>query len=285
MESIQTSRFDLKTTLESGQLFRYRPHDSGFVVGQRDRLMFLRQHGDSIEFEGCSKETVTRFLGLDAPIDDILSRFRQEPPILAAAQKHPGIRILNQDPWECLIGFLCSSASNIPKIKRNMEGMANLFGKPASIHSFKGTTFPGPGEIDDLGKITSTGTGYRAEFIKQTNDIVDDGWLHRLRGLPYEEAKTRLMELPGVGTKIADCVLLFSLGFGEAFPVDVWIERAMHESYPYTKKLDKKRLERYGQKRFGDHAGYAQQYLYHWRRNLSTPSAPKSTKPTKKKFI
>jgi len=270
MPTITAKRFNLKDTLDSGQLFRYWPHEDGYLIGQRKSLFFVRQQGDTLEFEGCDKRYITEFLGLNDPIAETIRSLKGHKHLIKAAKQYPGIRLIKQDPWECLIGFICSSASNIPKIKRNMDGMSNLFGDRVETRDETRHSFPDPGEIDDLGKIRSTGTGFRAKFIHGANKIVTDNWLSGLKKKTYPEAKKELMKIPGVGSKISDCVLLFSLGFREPFPVDVWIQRAMNEMYPQTKGMDPKKIEEFGRGLFGKDAGYAQQYIYHWRRNLKS---------------
>lgn len=268
MQRLRAEGFSLKTTLDSGQLFRYWPHEDGYLIGQRKTLFFVRQKGDLLEFEGCDKGYLRVFLGLDDPIEDIMKGLKDHRHVTRAARAHPGIRLIKQDPWECLIGFICSSASNIPKIKRNMEGMANTFGEPLSRRGTQKNSFPDPGEIDDIEKIKAAGTGFRARFIYSANEMIADDRLARLKNISYEDAKAELIKIPGVGSKIADCVLLFSLGFKQPFPVDVWMQRAMNELYPQTKKMSKEEIEEHGRDIFGPNAGYAQQYIYHWRRNL-----------------
>ncbi len=278
MPSIRIKKFNLKDTLDSGQLFRYWPHEDGYLIGQRGSLFFVRQERDKIEFEGCKRGYLTEFLGLNDPIEETLKDLREHTHIIKAAKAYPGIRLLNQDPWECLIGFICSSASNIPKIKRNMDGMSKLFGRQLRARGAERHSFPDPGGINDLEKIKSTGTGFRAKFIHGANKMVTDDWLSSLKKKPYFDAKKDLMTIPGVGSKISDCILLFSLGFREPFPVDVWIQRAMNEMYPQTKGMGPKNIEVFGRGLFGKNAGYAQQYIYHWRRNQKEePTTPSLT--------
>lgn len=260
--------FDLAATIYSGQLFRFWPHEGGFVIGQRNHVFFVRQTGDFLEYKGCTKAFLTSFFRLGDDVNSIVEQYSTDHRIQPAMLCCKGLRLMNQDPWECLIGFLCSSASNIKKIQHNMMCLSKTFGTCAVIQNKTIHTFPRPGSLHDLQGIHEAGTGYRASFIHQANTRVTDSWLCTLKQLPFEEARNELINLPGVGGKIADCVLLFSLGFTQAFPVDVWIERAMHEQYPYTRRLSHTRLEEYCRKRFGPNGGYAQQYLYHWRRNI-----------------
>jgi len=232
----------------------------------RDKVFRVRQEGGNLDFEGASARFVSRFFGLDKDYAGITRKLSKDPALAIAIRKYPGLRILNQDPWECTVGFLCSQFSNIKKIKLNMECIAQRFGGEVVFKGKKFHTFPAPGEIDDLKKLKKCAVGFRAKYIIGVNSRVSDAWFAKLRKLPYEKAKERLMELPGIGEKVADCILLFSLGFTESFPVDVWMERAVREMYLNGQKLKLNKMGAWGRERWGKLAGYAQQYLYHWRR-------------------
>lgn len=190
----------------------------------------------------------------------------RDPALTSAVKRYSGLRILKQDPWECTIAFLCSQFSNIKKIKKNLECIAQQFGKPIIFKGKSFFTFPKPGEINDTAKLKACAVGFRAKYILGVNEQVSDAFFTRLHPLPYERAKEKLIELPGIGEKVADCILLFSLGFTEAFPVDVWMERALKETYFKGKKVSFKNMAAFGRQRWGKFAGYAQQYLYHWQR-------------------
>ena len=126
--------------------------------------------------------------------------------------------------------------------------------------------FPNPGELNDLELLKNCKVGFRAKYLYEMNKIVNEEFLSSLSKLSYEEAKTKLVELPGVGEKIADCVLLFAYNKFEAFPVDTWMKKVMEELY-LKKEAPVKIISDFGRQKFGRYAGYAQQYLYHWRRN------------------
>ena len=179
--------------------------------------------------------------------------------------------ILRQDPWECLIGFIISSNSNIPRIAGNVESLADTFGGSVELAGRRRGLFPTPRQLAGAGEpaLRELRLGYRAKFVARTAEIVANGGidLHALREAPYEKALQALVELPGVADKVANCVLLFSLDQPTAFPGDVWVRRAIEEWYlPPSEKMTDKKMRLWAQNKFGEHAGYANQYLFHYRR-------------------
>ena len=266
MHTISCPDFNLNHTLDSGQFFRYASHEGWQYLVTRDKVFRVRQTNGRLEYEGASARFIRRFFGLDQNFTAIKRQLQKDPVIAFAMNRYPGMRIIKQDPWECTIAFLCSQFSNIKKIRKNLECIAQQFGNEAYFKGRKFFTFPAPGEIDDLAKLKTCAVGFRAKYIIGVNERVNDAYFTRLRKLPYEQAKATLIELPGIGEKVADCILLFSLGFTEAFPVDIWMERALKETYLKGKNIPLKKMAAFGRERWGTLAGYAQQYLYHWRR-------------------
>mgnify|MGYP001586512521 CR=1 FL=1 len=229
--------FNLSVTLESGQLFRYHCSSDGFyhiVVG--DSIIKIRQIGSRIEYI-CSSNSfdVKRFLGLNSSYSEILKSISRDEKITAAINKHYGLRILEQEPWECTASFICSAFSNIPRIKQCIEKVSAAFGSRIEFDGFQTFSFPQPQQINDFSKLKRCGLGYRAPYLFETARIFSNSngiySRQQIRKLSYADAKEKVMELPGVGSKVADCILLFSYGFFEAFPVDVWIHRAMTDMY------------------------------------------------------
>ncbi len=258
--------FNLKHTLESGQYFRYQYYEGHYYIVSRNKVFRVKQEGNKLFFEGASEKFIKNFFALNENYSGIKRKLRKDKILAAAMRKYSGMRIIRQDPWECTIGFLCSQFSNIKKIKRNMELIVQTFGKEVTFKGKQFFTFPNPGEINDLAKLKKCAVGFRAKYIFVVNSSVDDTYFSRFRKLSYERAKEKLTELPGIGSKVSDCILLFSLGFTESFPVDVWIERAVKETYFKDEKISLKQAAEFGRERWGIHAGYAQQYLYHSRR-------------------
>lgn len=283
MNLLQIRDFNLKATIESGQLFRYLSGSNGFYyVVAGGAIIKIRQNGISsvVEYD-CSDKNfdVKEFLGLNHNYADILKSISKDEKIAAAVKKHSGLRILEQQPWECTASFICSAFSNIPRIKQCIEKVAAAFGSRIEFDGIKTFSFPQPQQINDFSKLKRCGLGYRAKYLFDTARIFtrkgNDYSLQQLRKLSYADAKEKITELPGVGSKVADCTLLFSYGFFEAFPVDVWIHRAMEMNYSSQltsfaaasgskpKRLSEKVVADFARGYFGKYAGYAQQFLYH----------------------
>ena len=266
MPSLSCPNFNLGHTLDSGQFFRYSLHEGWHYLVTRGKVFRVRQQGGKLEFEGASARFVMHFFGLDENYAAITRALQKDPLLAAAIRRYPGLRIINQDPWECTVGFLCSQFSNIKKIKGNLECIAQKFGRETHFKGRKFYAFPSPGKVNNAAKLKSCAVGFRAKYILGVNARVNDAYFTKLRTLPYEKAKEQLMELPGIGEKVADCICLFSLGFTGAFPVDVWMERALKETYFKGRKIPLRKMAGFGREKWGVLAGYAQQYLYHWQR-------------------
>lgn len=262
MHKIIVKDFNLEYTLLCGQLFRVFKREDWYYIIVRDRLFSVRQSSDQLEFQGIDREFLVHYFALDEPYSNILSQIEKDQNIRRALKKYHGLRIVRQDPWECLISFMCSSAANIPKIKLNLEKLSHYFGKKIELNGFEGYSFPNPGELNLYEQILSAKTGFRAKYIKTANDLVSEDFLISLKKLPYLEAKKELKQIPGVGDKIADCVLLFSMGFAEAFPIDTWMKKILQRFYFKNKEASNQKLQDFGVKYFGKYAGYAQQFLY-----------------------
>ena len=186
-------------------------------------------------------------------------------------QQYRGLRLLRLDPWECFVAFICSANSNIPKIHQNMESMAKSFGEPLSIDGQVRCSFPSPAKLAEVGEqpLRDLGLGFRAKYVAAGSRMVADGDLDldELVKTPYAEAKECLMTVPGIGPKVADCILLHSLDKLEAFPIDVWVRRALSEWYfPGMKPPTDRVMLEWAQDYFGDLGGYSQLYLFHGRR-------------------
>ena len=253
-----SANFNLSSTVESGQIFRWRKEGNGYAICHRDKRFFVAQKGNQLEFRGVSAAFVQHFFGLDLNYAKIKQQLLCDKALAPAIRAHPGIHLIRQEPWECTVSFICSQFSNIKKIQLNLRKIVDCFGAKGS--------FPSSAAINDHAKLRNCGTGFRAKYIFETSKRVSDKFFAEIAQKSYEEAKTELMTLPGVGEKVADCICLFSLGFTEAFPVDVWIKRAMEELYFGAEKRKEKKIREFAGQHWGKLAGYAQQYLYHWRR-------------------
>ncbi len=245
----------------------------------------VRQLGDELEFANVGEGFVRNYFGLDDDLQAIGSVIGKDAHMRKALEMFWGLRIVRQEPWECLISYICATYKSIPAIKHMLNSLSRKFGEKVVFEGAEFFGFPEPRRLAraSVGGLADCGLGYRAKFVSETSKRIFDGAfeLERLRRLPYEQAKLELRGLPGVGPKVADCVLLFGLGKLEAFPVDVWVKRVLLNHYAgllpagVVARLSKgeglsnvayRLLSEFGRSYFGRYAGYAQEYLYHWER-------------------
>jgi N-glycosylase/DNA lyase len=212
------------------------------------------------------------YLRLDEPLGPILSTFPRDPAMVEAVRACRGLRILRQDPWECLASFILSSTKQVVQIRQIVELLCRRFGQnvPSPAGCRPAYSFPTPCAIAAATErsLRACKMGFRAPYLMETARQVAEGRidLADLPGLSLAEARDRLMGLPGVGRKIADCVLLFACGFPEAFPVDVWVSRALRELYFAGRNPRPAEVLDFSERYFGEQGGYAQQYLFHYMR-------------------
>lgn len=263
MHHIQLSQpLHIDHTLDSGQVFRWHKNGHVWEGIVNKELIRISQNGSICC--NCDEQFLYTYFRLDDNLDSILSSIDKDEHIHKAITAVYGLRVIRQDPWECLISFICSSFNNVPRIKLIVENLSREFGKKFQ----HGYAFPTPKALAraSLKQLRKCGLGYRDKYISETAQIVVSGLdLQALKLLQYEEAKEILLELPGVGQKVADCVCLFSLDKLEAFPCDVNIQKCINHFYgPCTN------ISIFGQQYFGAYAGYANHYLFHYYRIYRT---------------
>ncbi len=257
-------------------------------------VLSLRQEGDSLRCVSSSDDLgsgfVRNYFRLDEDFEAVLESIAKDKTITYALQKFYGMRLIRQDRWECLASFLLATNANIPRIKKMISAVCMKFGEVFQFDGEDFRAFPKPEALAfaPIGDLRGCGLGYRAPFLKQVAKSVERGKVDfsEIANLEYREATNRLLKellgekiLLGVGPKVSDCVLLYSFGQDQAFPIDVWIARQLAKSYPHLFPPDlRKKLSREGSARmtlrdygiasksarkyFGKYAGYAQQYLY-----------------------
>src|SRR3989338_178524 len=271
MKTVSVKNFSLKATLESGQVFRWdRIGEWHYIVVGNAIIMIMQSVGRLIYRRSDRNFDVLSFFDLGSGgYDAILREISGSKAVAEAVKAHSGLRIIRQEPWECTASFICSSFSNVKRIRQNLNAIAKAYGREIRLGSYSSYSFPAAAEIaGNPKKLLSCGLGYRAKYLAETAGIVSDGFdFEEIRSSAYGDARQKLMALPGVGPKVADCILLFSLGFTEAFPVDVWMERVMKRHYLGGRRLSIAKIGEYGRERFGKHAGYAQQFHYHHARS------------------
>jgi len=190
-----------------------------------------------------------------------------DPIIHRAIEAYRGMRLIRQDPWECLISFICSSAKAISHIRCIIEMLCRACGERVSFKNHISHGFPGPDFIHNPRQLEPVRAGFRANYLLKAGQCIDGRKLFSLKGLSHKEAREQLMTLSGVGKKVADCTLLYSLDFLEAFPMDTWIKKGLQKIYFRGEKTGEKAMEEFVANHFGPYAGYAQLYLFHFWRN------------------
>ena len=277
--------FNLDVTLCCGQVFRWSKRGEWWYGVVGDRVFKVRQVEKELEFANVDKHFIARYFSLDHDLLRIRKVIGKDENINAALREFWGLRIVRQEPWECLLSFICATYKSVAAIKQMLLKLSEKFGEKLTFDDYDFYSFPKPEKLAkaSLDGLATCGLGYRGKYVLETSKRVFSGEfdLDGLRELRYPEAKMKLCELPGVGSKVADCVSLFSLGRLDAFPVDVWVKRIILRYYAgffsggFVEKLsgqksfsdsDYVRLNGFGREYFGEFAGYAQEYLYHYER-------------------
>jgi len=267
--------YDLAATLDSGQVFRWRQKENSWIGVVGKNWIRLTKNNGAILAETARPQAnwhwLKEFLQTDIKLDKILRTFPDDEPMNNAIAACHGLRVLRQEPWECLASFMMSSTKQIVQIRRIVSNLCECFGEQIVSLSGPGESFysfPGPKKIAALSEtqLRDCKMGFRAPNLLAAARRIAEGEidLEKIRRMDYSAARAELMKLRGVGGKIADCVLLFAYGFDSAFPVDVWIERALQQFYFPRRRAPEKKLRHFVSTHFGPHAGYAQQYLFHY---------------------
>ena len=274
--------FLLSQTLECGQCFRFEKlDDEEYVIVANNKLLRIKQEKDTLIFYDTSKEDVVEFwvhyFDLDKDYKQIKNFLRRKDEKLRPVIKDKwGIRILNQDFHETLISFIISQNKQIPLIKQLVENLSNAYGKYlGTINGKKYYAFP---TINKLGTLTEKEwrdlkVGFRAPYLMDASTMLSKRRLKYNTFFEYgnrideKYARSILTSIKGVGDKVANCVMLFSLGYTSSFPIDVWIKRIMEEMYFGGKETDKETIAEFAKKQYGKYGGYAQQYLFMYGRD------------------
>lgn len=273
--------FDPVHIFECGQCFRWNKEEDGSYTGVfKSNVINVRKENYRVIFKGICKgdikEECTEYFDLNRNYEDIKNVLSKVDDNLKSSIKYgSGIRILNQDLWETLISFIISANNNIPRIKGIIERLCLNYGNKIIWNNKEYYTFPTPEQLSKatIADLRKLGLGFRDVRVYQTTKIINNN-KQKLQELASEENINRLreslLEFPGVGPKVADCIMLFStLKRLEVFPIDVWVRRVMNELYIKNEdetKVNKKELENLAKEKYGNLAGIAQQYLFYWRR-------------------
>ena len=299
---IEAPDFDLAMTLNSGQVFHWEKVGAGFCGTIGESAVYVEQLGNVLQtkmeggvvrrraqhqlFRKAPRPTtgatagsrelappsvarvVARYFALDHPLEEICSSFPRDPIMNAARGFCRGLRIIRQPKWECLATFICSSMKQVTHIRQISRALRQRFGEKKEIGGDEVFSFPSPSRLAQTSEneLRKCGLGYRAKNLLETAKVITSGQADLDSWSPLSDRKLRkqLCELPGVGMKVANCVMLFAFERIAAFPIDVWIERVLREKYFVRKrKVTGQMLADFAANYFGVHGGYAQQYLFH----------------------
>jgi len=278
---IRAPDFDLEKTLDSGQVFHWQKVGDGFVGAIDNLPVYVEQRGNVLTVrDGEAARSprrslpgiVARYFALDHPLAEICDSFPKDPVMNAARNFCHGLRIIRQPEWECLATFICSSMKQVAHIRQISLALRKRFGEQRRIGSHLVYSFPSARRLAQVSEkgLRDCKLGYRAKNLRATARLVSSGQtdLEAWSALSDAELRKQLCGLPGVGPKIANCVMLFAYERLRAFPIDVWIERVLRQHYfSRRKKMTAQRLRQFSETYFGEHGGYAQQYLFHHARS------------------
>lgn len=260
--------FSLSQCLVSGQTFRWKPQANGFAGVALGYAVYAQQNGQTLTLEGVPEDAAAdfaRYFDLNRDYAAIQASYINDPFLTEGICYADGLRVLRQPCFETLISFIISANNNVGRISRIVETLCEKYGEKLSVSR----DFPTPETLASLStdELRACGTGYRAEYISGTAKMICGGFdLDAVAKMPYEQAREALTALPGVGLKVADCVALYGMGFLSAFPLDVWMRRVICGVYRYSGKNDMD-VRRFVDTTFGEYAGIAQQYLFHYARH------------------
>jgi N-glycosylase/DNA lyase len=266
--------FDLGISMDCGQIFGWVKDDGAYAGIIAGKPVSIRQEGETVSFTagaGLPKRDIKRYLGLDEDLDEIIASVERDDYMKRVVAAARGLRLLKQDPWPCLCSYILSSNNRVDRIDRLVKEIGARYGNRHEIDGIEVFSLPAPEDLAACGEtdMRACGVGFRAPYLMKAGEMVAGGMvdLEAIDRMPYDDAREVLMTIPGVGGKIADCVLLFAFCKYEAFPVDVWIKRAMQQAYFDSKETKAEVIRKFGQDYFGRYAGYAQEYIYYHIRN------------------
>ena len=272
---------ELKDIFECGQCFRFnKQEDESYTGVVGNNVINVKKIDNEIHIKSVGQdnleELVVNYFDLNRDYEQIKDKLSKiDENMQKSISYGKGIRILNQDLWETIISFIISANNNIPRIKGIIDRMSERYGKKIMFEGKEYYTFP---TVDELSKasvedLRALGLGFRDVRVYETTKMIKNKEvdLEQLKNeKDFNKVRNTLLTLPGVGPKVADCILLFStLKRWEAFPIDVWVRRVMNELYiknPDETKVKKEEIEKIAYEKFGNLAGIAQQYLFYWKR-------------------
>ncbi len=264
--------FNIQQILECGQCFRFEKNDDLFyTIIAYKKVLHIKQNDNSIVFYPCTlrqfEDIWIDYFDLNTDYEKIKNKLKTDPILNKAIQYAPGIRLLNQEPFECLISFIISQNNRIPMIKQVIKNICKEYGD-----FYEGSyLFPSLEQLKNVteDELKACKTGFRAKYILDAIEKINNKTIcfDKYKTLSSENTKNELLLIKGVGTKVADCVMLFCLKKFDVFPTDVWVKRVMEHFYFNKKSVPIKNIHNFAKEKWGNLAGYAQQYLFYYARS------------------
>ncbi len=275
MHRIPAHVFNLDYTLRCGQVFRWQKRGGEWMGVVKDSVISVKQKGDVLVAKSnLAAEEIVSYFRLEDDMENIYKHIGKDKLMKKVIAKYRGLRLIRQDPWECLVSYVCSRNAPIKKIKSVIFNLSKNFGNVIKSDGHIEYTFPEPDMVAEatLDKLGICGFRYGKKQAREILEIAklvggNNFDLERLKKYSYLDAKEELMTLRGVGHKVADCVLLFSLDKLEAFPIDVHIRRFMRREYFQDENISDDKIRELAREYFGKYAGYAQEYLFYHERS------------------
>ncbi len=289
MNRIFAPRYNLEKTVLGGQAFNWDRIDGTYYGFTIDAVIKLRQEGDYIFWQTYPKhddyEYVHNLLHLDLDYDSMLNQLAFDEHIQRSLQTHDGLRILNQDFEQTTLSFILASVKNIPAIRQSIRLISAKFGKKLTVDGIEFYTFPKAERLHEvpIHELLETKIGFRAKYVKAAAEAFVNEDLIGLEEGEYTSAqnKERLMKIPGIGDKIADCILVFSLGSRDITPLDVWGKRILTDLYKLDPKTKYPAMQRWITDRFGSNTAYAGQFLFEMLRDEGLSGSARSLRKDK----
>jgi len=256
-----------KHIFESGQTFRFYPSKKGYIGIAGDKRVNIYMYSGNLHIYPCSEDTFDfwrNYLDLDTDYEKIKEALSIDEYIKDSISCGNGLRILKQEPFETVISFIISANNNIKRIMGIIDRICNAFGEKKEDVFGEYYAFPTPKQLSkaSVQDLINCGAGYRAPYIINTVQKILEGFdLNSIGEMKYLDAKKKIQQLQGVGPKVADCVLLFAYGFGQAYPLDVWVKKVTRAIYLNNCSTPKEMSE-FACQAFGQYAGIAQQYMF-----------------------
>ena len=272
MLEIKVNFFNLKYTLECGQCFRWKKVEEYYIGIIKDRVIKIKQDENTLYISSNDnnnlEQVIREYFELDKDYSLIEKRIIKVDEYVDKALKNTsGLRHLNQDFFETIISYIISANNNIPRISKSVNELSKRYGRKIEFEGEEYYLFPTPEQLKDvtIEEYRECGVGFRDKYIYNTVLMINEKKidLNEIKSLETNELKEKLLTLMGIGPKVADCILLFSCGRQEVFPIDVWVERVMKKLYFNEENVTKKQILEYADKHFGKDAGIIQQHLFY----------------------